>query len=253
MSSANAAWIRPCSLVVLASAAALGCSNYAQPHQPYAPLLDRGGQVDLAASVGLTDQTAPTFSAHAAVSPIDHLVVTAGLDADPLRDQPDETSHVAGELGAGAFVVGEPHLRASVIAGTGAGYGTGRYRPEDNDDLLMEGPYVRPFVQGTIAGVYEFFAWGGGVRLGTTCAWLTFTPGADGVVWFDDGQYAQGHLDLFTMLRVRHQALIVELSAGASYGFVGDEVVGAALGAYGALTVHAQLEAWNPRGVDSDD
>lgn len=224
--------------------ASLACSNYAKPHHPYAPLFERAGQIDVAVSAGPSGEGLVTFAGHAAIAPVDNLQIVAGVDFDPIQES-NRTRHVAGELGVGGFVTGEGRLRAEGVLGIGGGWGSGVMRAEDDGPWGIAGPYARPFLQGVLGGVFDFFTFGGGLRIAATFADLhTYdTEGSD--FPYGDGPAGQVHLDPFTTLRFRHEHLIVEVAAGASFSF-GASTVGAPFNGYGALTLHLLFDAWGP-------
>lgn len=197
----------------------------------------------MTASVGAAPTAgAPTLAAHAAVAPVDHFIIAAGVNADPI-DYGDGTRHVAGELAFGAFAVGDPRLRAEVLAGVGGGYGTGEWNGEDGDEGL-EGPYVRPFVQGTIAGFWAgFFTWGGGLRLATTVVDLTVIPIDPGSDRATPGLNAQVHIDPFTTARFRADFFEVDLTVGGSLSF-GERTVGPMGNVYATVGLRLRFQAW---------
>ncbi|MEC7523591.1 MAG: hypothetical protein VYE22_27160 [Myxococcota bacterium] len=224
-----------------------GCSNFAGPHHPYAPLLDRGGQVDVAAGVGLVHSAGVTFTGRAAVAPVDGFVITAAAHLDPI-DLGDGTRQYAGELGLGAFAMGDDALRAELLAGVGGGYAYGRWNGEDGDEGL-EGPYARPFLQGTLAGRWGVVTWGGGLRLGVTVADLTVTPIDPGGDLATPGLGAQVSLDPFTTVRLDFGALHVDLTGGGAVAF-GERTVGQMGNVHVALTVGARFSAWGEAPSD---
>ena len=195
----------------------------------------------MAVGVGASGSAAPTLAAHAAIAPVDHFVIEASADVDPV-DEGNGTLHGAGELGLGVFAVGDPRLRAELIAGVGGGYGNGTWYGEC-DDFALEGPYVRPFAQGAIAAVYDFFTFGGGLRLAVTFTDLQVTrldPGSD---LLSGGFNAQGHIDPFLTMRFRHEIFEVDLTGGTSFSY-GNAIVGSVFNAFGALTVRLQFQVW---------
>ncbi len=223
---------------------ATGCSNYAKPHHPYAPLFERAGQIDVAVSAGPSGRAPVSFAGHAAVAPVDHLQIVAGVDFDPIRES-NRTRHVAGELGIGGFVMGEGRLRAELVGGLGGGWASGENEEEDDGPWGVVGPYVRPFVQGVVGGVFDFFTFGGGLRIAATFAHLRTYDTASSDYPYGDGPAEQVHIDPYTTLRFRYELLIVEVAAGASFSF-GDSIVGAPIYGYGALTLHFHFDAWAP-------
>jgi len=236
---------------VLASVAALGCSNYATPHHPYAPLLSGGGQVEATVTAGASGTTAPTFAAQVAISPVDHFVIVAGGDVDPFAYDRN-TQHIAGELALGAYVIDGPELRAEVLVGAGGGYGTGQWLPDSgDDDSLLRGRYFRPFIQGTVAHVVDFFTFGGGLRLGVTFADIAVLPGPMTYYPPRGGRTSQVHIDPFITFRFRYDVFEAELTGGASLSG-GDAIVGAPVNGFGGLRLRLRFQAWDPGGAPSE-
>lgn len=240
-------------LTALGAAIALlsGCSTYAVPHQPYTPLLDRGGQVDISANAQVSGGSAPSVAVHGAYAPIDHLEIVAGVDADFVNesDSSDAGSyHFAGELGIGTFAVENPTLKAELIGGVGFGWGQGVYSDLDdvggtttNVSYQVDGPYIRPFLQGTVANVAGNFEWGGGIRLAYTWASLSFDPrdaSSPARPGMDGGQY---HIDPFVMSRVRFDYVALEALGGLSIS-PGDLQVGPVFNAFVSVGVHVWFD-----------
>ncbi len=246
----NGALVRiliPCILAALC-----GCSTYAVPHQPYTPLLTRGGQVDISAYAGVTGGAVPTFAVHGAYAPIDHLEIVAGADFDPVGDKSlAETLHAAGELGIGTFVVDDPFMRVEAIAGLGVGWGSGfflsglSYLRSDGSlafpDYRVHGLYVRPFVQGVILNVAGVFEWGGGIRIAYTWADLKFSPRDPEHPAQPRGAYEQTHIDPFFLARFRFDNFSIEANAGFMIS-PGDAQVGPLFNGFASLGLHVHFD-----------
>ncbi|MBN8615061.1 MAG: hypothetical protein J0L92_30975 [Deltaproteobacteria bacterium] len=253
------------SLLVLAlgavvSSLAQGCSSYAVPHQPYAPLLSRGGQVAIQARGGVTGAAAPTFAVHGAYAPIENLEVVAGADFDPVGDTSGgETLHAAGEVGIGTFAVDES-LIAELIGGTAVGWGSGAYLDGFRDDGTgsgqlvantygVDGPYVRPFLQGVVGSRFGIAEIAGGVRFAYTWAQQSFTPFDPGTPQLQRYDATAVHLDPFVVARLAVDILRIEAMAGLALTF-GDASVGPFFNAFASLGLGVVFDTWEPATPD---
>ncbi|MGE0788164.1 MAG: hypothetical protein AB7S26_21005 [Sandaracinaceae bacterium] len=219
----------------------IGCSTYVGPHHPYAPLFNAGGQVDVAVGVGSTWTSVVDFGVRAAVAPIDSLVVTAAASIDPL-DTGNGSTHYGAELGVGTFAVSADALRAELIAGTGAGWGSGRYVNEDSSAEIA-GPYLRPFAQGAIAGHWGIFTGGAGLRIASTIADIRATVISPGDSPAETGWNALVSFELFGTVRFDIDTLYIDITGGGS-AQVGEITVGPLGNVFGALYVGARFQAW---------
>lgn len=234
-------------------AALVGCSTYAVPHQPYTPLLNRAGQVDIQASGGAaTGGAAPTFAVQGAYAPIDHLEIVAGVDFDPVGNTSEsETLHAAGELGIGTFVVDDPYMRAELIGGLGVGWGSGLFISPMSftamsgttifPDYTVSGLYVRPFLQGSLVNVAGVFEWGGGIRLAYTWADLGFAPNDAEYPQHTPGAFQQMHVDPYALTQLRFEYVTIQFLGGLSFSS-GDVEVGPTVNAFASLGVHVHFE-----------
>lgn len=229
--------------LALLIALACGCSNYAPPHIPHSPMLESGGELELSGSISAQNDTQPTFAARLALAPADGFVIVAGADFDAISEGSTRTQHVAGELAAGAFLTGFENLRGELLLGVAGGYASGRWNGEEVDDEV-DGAYARPFAQGALGGRWDWFVWGGGLRIATTIADLTLTPYDPSLRRADSGVYAQIHFDPFTYAGVRFDGFEVDLLFGGSFS-EGHPSVGGQLRGYLALTLRSRFELWS--------
>lgn len=233
-----------------------GCSSYAVPHQPYAPLLSRGGQVAIQGRAGVTGAAAPTFAVHGAYAPVENLEIVAGADFDPVGDTSGgETLHGAGEVGIGTFAVDE-ELIAELIGGTAVGWGSGAYLDGFRDDgtgsgqlvsnsYRVEGPYVRPFLQGVVGSRFGIAEVAGGVRVAYTWAEQSFTPFDASTPALSPYSATAFHLDPFVVARLAVDILRIEALAGISLTF-GDVSVGPMFNAFASLGLGVVFDTWDP-------
>lgn len=222
-----------------------GCSSYGGPHHPYAPLLNAAGQIDVAVTAGASAPSAPTFAAHVAIAPVDHLVITGGFDTAP----PDQAhQRVSGELAAGVFAARDPRIRAEVLAGVGAGWSLGEQVNED-ETISLEGPYVRPFVQGFLGGVWGgFFTWGGGLRGGATVAFLDELSSEDPPGDVMQNRRIAFNVDPFTSFRFRFDVFEIDITGGG--GLQSGQNL-SLVNIHASLTLRLVFQAWGdapPRG-----
>lgn len=205
-----------------------GCtySRYAAPHQPYTPLLDHEGQMDVAASAGVMEQMRSTASARIAYSPVRYLSIMGGYDGDLYRTSDDNTEHHAGSLGIGTYVHARV-LRLEAAAVVGAGYATGdgyssylSGSPGGSAYYQMEGVYVQPTVQFALGFEIPYFEFAGGVRLGGSFGDVRYTntsAPASGTVPHDTLL-----IDNFLTIRVPIDVFRFEVTGGWAGTFYGD-------------------------------
>ena len=248
-------------LGVIAVPLLAGCSSYAVPHQPYAPLLSRGGQVAVQARAGVTGAAAPTFAVHGAYAPVENFEIVAGADFDPVGDTAGgETLHGAGEVGIGTFAVDESMI-AELIGGTAVGWGSGAYLDGFRDDgtgsgqlvsnrYRVDGPYVRPFLQGVVGSRFGIAEIAGGVRLAYTWSQQTFATFDAQTPGLTPYSATAVHLDPFVVARLAVDIVRLEALAGLSLTF-GDVSVGPPFNVFASLGVGVVFDTWGAPAAEA--
>lgn len=150
-----------------------GCftSYITAPHQPYAPLLDHAGQLDVSFRGGGITTNNMSVAVQAAYAPIDHLEVAVSLDGDFDRTEENRTLHGGGGIAIGTFTRTDT-LRVEALAGVNGGYaeGYGTQCVQNamgcmSEDFDLTGLYVQPFVQAAVGFEIPYFELAGGARI----------------------------------------------------------------------------------------
>ncbi|MFO0684155.1 MAG: hypothetical protein U0234_19035 [Sandaracinus sp.] len=212
-------------LVVVSLCASCTYSRYAAPHQPYTPLLDHEGQMDVAASAGTMEQMRSTVSARVAYSPVRYLSIMGGYDGDFLRTTDDNTEHHAGSLGLGTYVHARIlRIEAALVVGVGAASGDGYSSylsgtGGGSSYYQLDGIYVQPAAQFAIGFEVPYFEFAGGVRLGGSFGDVRWASSASttGTVPHDTLLF-----DHFITVRIPIDVFRFEVTGGWAGMFYGD-------------------------------
>ncbi|MFK7987198.1 MAG: hypothetical protein AB8I08_14335 [Sandaracinaceae bacterium] len=229
-----------------------GCSNYALPHHAYAPLLERGGQLEVRGSAGVNLGAGTpelVLEGQMAGSPVDGFVIAGGVTTSVIPGE-KTSNHFDGELALGAYLADDPSLRAEVLAGCAVGYGTGFYFGEEGDARLW-GTYTRPFVQGTLAGVTSngFFTIGGGLRVAANFIGLNardVAPVEDGPSFVMSGFREALHVDPFVTARFGDDVARLEVGLGTSVMLLGSSAVGALMNVWFNVALRLRFDLAGP-------
>lgn len=209
-----------------------GCytSHITAPHQPYAPLLDHAGQLDISARAGSMTTNGSTLAAQVAYAPVDHLVIAASFDAD--FDHEDEfysETHVGGGVAIGTFTRTDV-LRLEAMIGMNGGHAEGSgFRcsadPDQPDEpcvderFFLSGPYVQPFLQGTVGFEVPFFELAGGLRLETQ---VTEVDAVGELGTRETSTHVRSLITPFLTIRIPVEFIRFEIMAGMPFSMNGN-------------------------------
>ncbi len=216
---------RCAALAALVVVGTVGCtySRYTAPHQPYTPLLDHEGQLDVAASGGVMEQTRSTGSARIAYSPVRYLSILGGYDGDFYRDAEENTEHHAGSLGIGTYVHARIlRIEAAAVVGAGAATGDGYTSTSSGGTRYrLEGVYVQPTLQFAIGFEVPYFEFAGGVRFGGSFGDVRFTSTSSSTPSEGTAPHDTLLWDHFVTIRVPIDVFRFEVTAGWAGTFYG--------------------------------
>jgi hypothetical protein len=213
------------SFAAAALSLAAGCapmSVLSGPHQPYAPMLDHAGQLDIVArGGGMADdfsQWTMTSAVQVAYAPIDHLEIAASADADLFdTDERNHTLHVGGGLAIGAFARAG-YFRFEAFVGANAGWGAGFVPAEQRTMPAMpfgmrtgrvELSYQDAFVQAQIGGDFRYFEFVIGAR------YLLHVGQGASILDGAPTQFTQGIAGPFGLVRVPVDVIHFEIMVGS--------------------------------------
>jgi hypothetical protein len=209
-----------CSALLLSVAQGCAYTGFAGPHQPYTPLLDHAGQVDVSVRGGAGVESDAELAAQVAYAPIESLEIAANVDYAGDFNQ-EGAEHVGGGLAIGSFSRTDV-LRVESFLGVDAGYGTGvsydSSWPGSTSrlpSLRLTGPYVTPFAQVAIGLEVPYFEFAGGVRVGALIADVLGSGNSGDLT--QQGTLLRASIDTFITLRVPFDIFRVELMLGAAY------------------------------------
>lgn len=138
-------------------------------HQPRAAMLQHQGELRVMAGGGIDWEHGQSMAAQATYAVTDGFAVSGALDIDPGGGGEQSTStHVGGDLAAGAFLAGDPHLRLATFVGLGGGWAEGFGTGMAGEDFLdfeftqVSGPYLQPFLESSVGFAVPYFEGGVG-------------------------------------------------------------------------------------------
>jgi hypothetical protein len=212
-----------CSGLLFAS----GCysANVSAPHQPYAPLLDHAGQLDVVARGGVMENNGTTLALQAAYAPVDHFSIAVSVDADVDRSDDERARHFGGGLAFGTFTRTEI-LRLEAMAGVGFGHAEGQALdcvvPDGSPciDYTLDGPYIQPFLQSLVGFEVPYFELAGGMRVFAQATTVAFVA-SDGSSGQGDG-FERVFIEPILTLRVPVDVVRFEVLAGLPIALGGD-------------------------------
>lgn len=214
-------------LAVVAALYGTGCYNarLVAAHQPYAPLLNRAGQLDIVARAGGMAQTDGSLTAQVAYSPVDQFEVLARADVD--WDTPQNpTRHLGGGAAIGWYSPTDI-LRAEIIAGADGGSSVGdasrcatsAYTYCDTiTNYALRASYVQPFVQGMVGFEIPYFELAGGLRFFGNVSWVD-AIGSDGTS--ATSRYDRTYVEPILTLRIPFEVVRFEMLAGLPFQMLG--------------------------------
>jgi hypothetical protein len=113
----------------------------------------------------------------------------------------------------------------------------------------VDGPYVRPFLQGVVGSRFGIAEIAGGVRFAYTWAQQSFTPFDPGTPQLQRYDATAVHLDPFVVARLAVDILRIEAMAGLALTF-GDASVGPFFNAFASLGLGVVFDTWEPATPD---
>jgi hypothetical protein len=217
--------------VALASSLA-GCTHYVTSHQPFTPLLDHAGQLDVGVRAGFHAPSAASVGAHVAYAPIDHLEVLAAFDYVGAGPGDPDPWHVGGAAAVGTFVRHDV-FRLEALAGSGFGYaegtsqascaGTGPTMPCPDGDFALSGGYATPMVQVLVGFEVPYFELAAGMRLDAFVAGVSIVrtrgtaPPASA-----HSTYTRLFVEPILTIRVPIEMVRIEITGGYPFSVAGD-------------------------------
>lgn len=215
----------PAAVVLLS----VGCAHsyITAPHQPYAPLLDHAGQMDVSVRAGGITTNDMTLAVQAAYAPVDHFTIAAAFDGD--LDRTGGTFHAGGGLAVGTFTRTDV-LRLEAFVGFNLGHAEGYgVQCEQEDDPIascmterftLSGFYTQPFTQVAIGFELPFFELAGGARLE---AQFTDVSGVGDLGTRTSSMHERVLLSPFLTVRVPIDVIRFEFMTGVPFTINGNE------------------------------
>jgi hypothetical protein len=214
--------------VLLGGALSAGClsSRLIAPHQPYAPLLDHEGQLDIVVRAGPMEGPDTSAAAQVAFSPAEGFEIAASVDGD-WSTAGNATQHIGGGLALGAYSRTDV-FRAEVLVGANGGTADGAGQGCTLMPMGICGPsasfgisanYVQPFVQGLLGFEVPYFELAGGMRLFGYLADVAFA-GSDGS--HGTTAYEKLYLEQILTIRVPIDIVRFEVLGGVPLSLLGD-------------------------------